>query len=513
MIRSRNLLVSILILGISAGVYFLLQAENRDKLSSLSSKWMGVESAGEKKSNKKKSSGGKPKSYSGKLPSLAAVNIRDAVLETLSDELEYPWAMEFLPGEKLLVSEFRGAMKIIGLADGKIVDVSGLPEVPAGLGQAGLMDIALHPDFEETGLVYFSHAVREEGNDEGFAAAVSRASLRGNRLEDVTRIIVATPYGKSTSNFGGALAFDRNGLLYFATGDRSERKHAQDRLSLRGKILRLTDAGAVPLDNPFVGQADTADEIYALGVRNPQGLVFDDVSGDLYETEHGPMGGDEVNRVFPGKNYGWPRITHGANYTTQKIGVGRAAVGLEQPLYYYLPSMAISPLEVYHGPMFPEWEGDLLVGMLKGAHISKLDLLDGAVISEQRILVELRDRVRDIKVAEDGSLYILGQRGRLYHLFRGKPGVDGLETPKERSGKHVYQLVCASCHSAGLAQIPQLSDALEWSARISQGKKTLYQHSIDGFGAMPPKGLCEGCMDKEIRAAVDYMVREVRKGQ
>lgn len=520
MIRSRYLLVSILILGVSAAAYFLLQSGLPGKPGSLSSRGDGAEIAPEMplaskkpKTQKKNPSAGKPKSYSGKLPSLAAVNIRDAVLETLTDELESPWAMEFLPDNKLLVSEFRGSMKIISLADGKIVEVSGLPEIPVGPGQVGLMDIALHPDFAGTGLVYFSHAVRATGADEGLATAISRARLRGNTLQDVTQIFVATPYGKSASNFGGALAFDRKGLLYIATGDRSERNHSQDRLSLRGKILRLTDTGAVPLDNPFVGQAGTADEIYAFGVRNPQGLVFDEFSGDLYSAEHGPMGGDEINRVVRGKNYGWPRITHGANYTTRKIGLGSAAAGLEQPLYYYLPSMAISPVEIYHGSMFPEWEGDLLVGMLKGAHVSKLDLLDGAVISEQRILVELYDRVRDVKVADDGSLYILGQKGRLYRLFRGGPDARGLETVKARGGRHVYQVVCASCHSAGLDQIPQLADAAVWAPRLAQGKKALYRHSIEGFGSMPPKGLCEGCLDGEIRSAVDYMVREIRKGR
>lgn len=516
MIRSRYLLVSILVAVVSPAAYFLLQSVPPDKPVPLSSQAVGAKTslASKKPSTQKKNPrAGKPSPYSGKLPSLAAVNIRDAVLETLTAELEYPWAMEILPGNRALISEFRGSMKIVDLADGKIVTVSGLPEIPAGPGQVGLMDIALHPDFARTGWVYFSHAVLAKDTDEGLATAISRGSLRGNALQDVTQVFVATPYGKSTSNFGGALAFDRKGLLYIGTGDRSERGHAQDGLSLRGKILRLTDTGAVPLDNPFVGQADTADEIYALGVRNPQGLVFDAFSGDLYSAEHGPMGGDEVNRVVRGKNYGWPRVTHGANYTTSKIGVGKAAPGLEQPLYYYLPSMAISPVEIYHGPMFPEWEGDLLVGMLKGAHVSKLDLLDGAVISEQRILLELRDRVRDLKVADDGSLYILGQKGRLYHLFRGAPGAQGLDAAKARGGKHVYQMVCASCHSAGLDQVPQLSDAAAWAPRIAQGKKALYKHSIEGLGSMPPKGLCEGCLDGEVRSAVDYMMKEIRKGR
>ncbi|MFT4824642.1 MAG: glucose/arabinose dehydrogenase [Halioglobus sp.] len=517
-IRIRALAVSIILAVGVAGSSLWLGAflQNKydffDSISPerLSSKALELAPSA-KKTKPVKRGAGKPMPYSGKLPSLASVNIRDAVLEKVAGGFKYPWAMELLPNQALLITEFSGKMKILHLADKTTETVSGLPDIPSGRGQIGLMDVVLHPDFKENHLIYFSHAVRSEGEEELYATAVSRAELHGTELRALKRIFVATPYGKSPSNFGGVLAFDTAGYLYIGTGDRSQRNDSQNPKSLRGKILRLQDDGGTPADNPFLDDPETDDRIYALGVRNPQGLVFDPVSGDLYEAEHGPMGGDEVNLVLPGGNYGWPRITYGSNYTTQKIGVGTAEAGLEQPLYYYLPSLAISPLEIYRGTMFPEWEGDLLVGALKAAHINKLDLVDGAILSEHRILTELNDRVRDIKVSSDGSVYILVQNhGRVYRLYRNPAG-KGLETPKLRSGKNTYELVCASCHSTGLSQIPQIDDPSQWVARLSQGAEVLYSHSIDGFRGMPAKGLCEGCLDKEIKSAVDYMLRELQK--
>ncbi len=518
MIRTRALAVSILLaVGVAGGsLLFGAFLQNKydffDSISPerLSSKARALAPTS-KKARPKKRGQGKPMPYSGKLPSLAGVNIRDAVLEKVSGGFKYPWAMEFLPDQRVLITEFSGKMKILHLADSSTETVSGVPDIPSGRGQIGLMDVVLHPDFKENQLIYFSHAVRSEGDEELYATGVSRAELHGSQLREVKRIIVAPPFGKSPSNFGGAMAFDKQGYLYVATGDRSQRNDSQNPKSLRGKILRLLDNGETPGDNPFLDDPETDDRIYALGFRNPQGLVFDPASGDLYESEHGPMGGDEVNLIRRGGNYGWPRITYGSNYTTRMIGVGTAKAGLEQPLYYYLPSLAISPLEIYRGTMFPEWDGDLLVGALKAAHINKLDLRDGAILSEHRILTELNDRVRDIKVSPDGSVYILVQNhGRVYRLYRDPTG-KGLETPRLRSGKNTYELVCASCHSTGLRQIPQINDPSQWVDRLSQGPEVLYSHSIDGLRGMPPKGLCESCLDKEIKAAVDYMLGKIKK--
>jgi glucose/arabinose dehydrogenase/cytochrome c5 len=462
------------------------------------------------KQKKKGARRGQPKPYHGDLPSLAGVNVRDAVLEVVLKGLDYPWALEFLPDNSMLISEFSGRIKLFNPADKSLEDVQGMPTIPSGKGQVGLMDIALHPSFEQNRLIYFSHAVRSEGEEELYATAVSRARLVGNQLHAVEQIFVATPFVKTRSNFGGALEFDDQGYLYLGSGDRGQNWRAQNPTLLNGKIIRLEDSGAIPADNPFVADPDIDNAIYVVGVRNPQGLDFDIESGKLYETEHGPMGGDEVNIIERGKNYGWPTITYGANYTTQRIGLGTAREGLEQPLFYYLPSLAISPITIYRGEMFPEWEGDLLVGALKGAHISKLDLVDGQVKSMQSILGEVDGRVRDIKVAADGSIYVLVQNGgRLFRLYRD-PEREGLEQPKLRPGKMLYSTACGSCHSSGQALIPQLNDASAWPERLAQGDAVLYAHAIDGYRGMPPKGLCDSCSDEEIRLAVDYMLEQIK---
>jgi glucose/arabinose dehydrogenase/cytochrome c5 len=468
----------------------------------------GDDPSGGAGSKSEKLAPGQPKPYRGDLPSVARVNVRDAVLEQLAQGLQYPWAFEFIAPGKLLVTEFAGSMKIFDVKTRSLVKIEGLPEIPSGVGQVGLMDVALHPEFATNGLIYFSHAILDPTDESLRATAVSRAVLVGQRLRDVQRILAATPYGKSPSNFGGALVFDDRGLLYIGVGDRSRQKHAQNPHLLTGKILRLTADGGVPPDNPFVGNAAVDDRIYALGVRNPQGLVFDSVTGMLFETEHGPMGGDEVNVIRAGANYGWPTITYGDNYTTAKIGVGTHADGLDQPLFYYLPSIAVSPIAIYRGAMFREWEGDLLIGALKGEHVSKLDRVDGVIKSAQPILRELGGRVRDIKVAADGSLYFLVQNGgRIYRLYRDSSLT---EPSKARSPAGVYKLACASCHSAGSQHIPQLADPAAWRDRLVKGREVLQRHAIEGFGDMPARGFCDNCSDQEIRSAVNYMWRQLQ---
>ena len=418
--------------------------------------------------------------------------------------------MEFISPDQLLITESSGVLKKLDLPSGRIDLIEGMPAIPYGKGQIGLMDIALHPKFDSNQLIYFSHAVRADGEVELYATAVTRAELRGTTLHNVEQIFVATPYTKAQANFGGALEFDNEGYLYIGSGDRGAGVRSQKTNILNGKIIRLHDNGDTPADNPFVENPAIDDRIFAYGVRNPQGLVFDEVSGNLYETEHGPMGGDEVNIIEAGKNYGWDTISYGMRYTLIRAGIGTSLENMEQPLFYYLPSIAISPLEIYRGAMFPEWEGHLLAGALKAQHVNMLDLLQDTVISEQRILGEMKGRVRDIKVATDGSIYFLLQTGgRLQRLSRDTTGED-LEHPKGRKGKDIYRMICASCHSFGPEQIPQITAPSAWAARIAQGKKTLYQHSIEGFGDMPAMGLCENCTDEEVEAAVDYMLKIVR---
>lgn len=451
---------------------------------------------------------GQPKPYCGDLPSLAAVNIREAKLEKVAGGFKYPWAFEFINDKELLLTEFSGRLKRLDIETGKSVDIAGLPEIETGRGQAGLLDVALHPQFGENGLIYFSYAISD--GDGRSALAVARGTLGPDQLTGVERIFVALPFGKSNSNFGGALMFDETGHLFITTGDRSIRSHAQHPRLLTGKVLRLNADGSVPDDNPFAGAGDAVNPaIYALGVRNPQGLVLDTPTGTIYETEHGPMGGDEVNVIEAGKNYGWPIITYGANYSYKSIGEGTEKEGLEQPLYYYLPSIAVSPIAIYRGEMFPEWEGDLLVGALKGSAISKLDLVNGRIQSEYTILGELNERIRDIKIATDSSVWILLQTGAIYRLSREASPIEADRAVGSRDGEYIYLTVCSTCHSQNTPGVPQISNRADWSERLKKDRTELYINSINGFNAMPEKGFCEDCTDEELKRAVNFIISSV----
>jgi len=451
---------------------------------------------------------GQPLPYCGELNSLAQVNVRNGVLEQVFSGLVRPWAMEFLSDEELLVSEQTGALKRIHLIERRATVIQGMPELPVNKKQVGLMDIVLHPQFEHNQLLYFSYVAANPSGEGTYATAVARARLVEDHLLEVQQIFVAGPYSAIPVQFGGALEFDASGHLLIATGDRAEKFPAQDLQSLYGKIVRVNDDGSVPADNPFADQATVNPKIFAYGVRNPQGLVYDQLSDTLYEAEHGPMGGDEVNVIEAGLNYGWPTIGYGLHYNTSQMSVSTALGGMEQPLFFYLPSIATSPIEIYRGEMFPEWEGNLLVGALKGAHVNKLYLVDGAVKSYQRILQVMKGRVRDIKVAGDGSIYFLIQnKGRVFRLHRDTASIE-LDQSTERSGETIYKSICASCHSADLPGTPQLGDTRDWSARLDGGMTALYQSALHGYKGMPERGLCMNCSEQEIKASVDYMIQQ-----
>ncbi len=450
---------------------------------------------------------GQPKPFCGELGSLASINVREGRLTTITDGLKYPWAFEFLNDDEILISEFAGRLLILDLPSGESLEVTGLPAVSHGRGQLGLLDVALHPDFAANRLIYFSYVTERENK---YALRVSQATLEDGALVDVSEIITSRPYGKLSSNFGGALAFDASGYLYIGVGDHAVRDWAQNPLYLAGKILRLTEDGDVPEDNPFLGRESHHPAIYALGVRNPQGLVFDELDGTLYETEHGPMGGDEVNIIEGGLNYGWPTITYGMNYTYVPIGVGHAADGMQQPFYYYLPSLAVSPIAIYRGAQFEEWQGHLLVGALRGRAVSKIDVAAGGARSERMILSELDGRIRDIKIASDGSIWFLVQEGRLVRLSRESKPLATSETPGNRSGRQIYEMVCGGCHSTDMPGVPQLHAAADWEASRGKSRAELYEIVLLGSGAMPPRGLCETCSDEELEAAVDFMLQSVK---
>ena len=319
--------------------------------------------------------------------------------------LEYPWGLAFLPDGRLLVTERPGRLRLVA-ADGTLDPrpVTGLPSI-ATHGQGGLLDVALHPRFTENGLVYLSYAARGEG---GVGTEVARGRLVNHRLEDVKILFRQQPKSDTGRHFGSRLVFDRHGHLYITLGDRGEMARAQKLDDLAGKIVRLTADGQIPADNPFVNRTGARPEIYSLGNRNVQGAALHPVTGELWAHEHGPQGGDEVNVIRAGRNYGWPVITYGVEYVIgTKIGEGTHKPGMEQPLHIWVPSIAPSGMAFYQGDRFPRWRGDLFVGALQGQMLVRLRFGGENLVWEERLLEGQLGRIRDVRVSPDGYLYLL----------------------------------------------------------------------------------------------------------
>lgn len=448
--------------------------------------------------------------YEGELGSLALLNIRDARLDAVVTGLERPWAFEFTGPDQALITETGGRLLRADLATGETREIAGLPEIESTFDQQGLLDLALHPEFEANQRIYFSHVRADPEAPRLSALVVSSAVLAGDRIDELTSVLVVEPFGWAPANYGGALAFDAAGHLYVTVGDRSELNHAQRGDRLEGKVLRLNDDGNAPPDNPFGGRDGYDPRIYALGLRNPQGLDFDPDTGRLYASDHGPMGGDEVNRIEAGGNYGWPELTYGRNYTGEAIGSGTHADGMIQPLWYYLPSRAISPLAVYRGDLFPEWDGHLLIGALRGQHVSKLDLDEDRVRAEHAMLTELDDRIRDVRVHPDGSIWVLAQKGTLYRLSR-EPEPSAPSDTDDISW--VYPLVCSGCHDSGAYGAPALAEPGEWDEVLARPREEVHRRVIEGHGAMPARGLCDLCSDAHLRQVTDEMLKKVQAGE
>ncbi len=324
---------------------------------------------------------------------------------TLVSGLENPWALAFLPDGRLLITERPGRLRIVG-ADFKLAAdaIRGLPAV-AAVGQGGLLDVALHPRFAENNWVYWSFAAAGQG---GVGTEVARGRLRGGRLDDVEVIFRALPKRNGGLHFGSRLVFDREGYLYITLGDRGDRDQAQRADGHLGKIIRLRDDGKVPTDNPFATTAGARPETYSLGHRNVQGAALHPSTGVLWVHEHGPQGGDEVNIVAPGINYGWPEITFGAEYGSgARIGFGTAKVGMAQPIHTWVPSISPSGMAFYRGSAFPRWQGDLFIGALSGRALVRLRLHGDQVVHEERMLPGTIGRIRDVRVGPDGHVYLL----------------------------------------------------------------------------------------------------------
>lgn len=328
-------------------------------------------------------------------------------VETVADGLDHPWAVAKLPDGDFIVTERAGRLLRVGKNGAKSA-IDGVPPVVAE-GQGGLLDVTLHPDYAKNGWIYLSYAKPLAG---GSMTAVARVKLADNRLQDLEMVFdpPADQASDTGLHFGCRIVFDGLGHVFFSIGDRggptTPANLAQSLASVTGKIHRLHDDGRVPEDNPFVGRKGAMPSIWALGVRNPQGLVYDTAADHLWETEHGPRGGDELNIIRQGANYGWPLATYGLNYNGTTITKNKALPGMEDPVVQWTPVIAASGLALYRGDKFPRWHGNLFAGGLASKRLVRMEL-GGTAVTQQEILLQDTGRIRDVRTFDDGFLYIV----------------------------------------------------------------------------------------------------------
>jgi aldose sugar dehydrogenase len=338
---------------------------------------------------------------------------------TVAQGLANPWSLAFLPEGRMLVTEKPGRLRIVDKNGTIGAPIAGLPSISVG-GQCGLLDVVLDPKFADNALVYISYA--EPGSDGGNSTAVIRARLAGNALADVRTIFVQKPKVSSSAHCGGRLVFARDGRLFVTLGDRFSRKDdAQTLDNHHGKVVRIESDGQVPANNPFAGRAGALPEIWSLGHRNVQGAALHPDTGELWTHEHGPQGGDEVNIAEAGRNYGWPLLTYGRNYGIgTRIGEEGPKPGYEQPLKVWVPSIAPSGMAFLTSDRYPGWKGNLFVGALRGEILVRLTLDGRKVVGEERLLTDLKERIRDVRQGPDGWLYVVtdSATGRILRLER-----------------------------------------------------------------------------------------------
>ena len=332
------------------------------------------------------------------------------IVEEVAKGLKFPWGLQFLPDGRMLVTERGGTMRLVA-KDGNISKpVEGLPHV-VSKGQGGLLDVLLSQDFGTSGTIFFSYAEPRGGFSNGTSVVRAKLVLEGEagRIENGEVIFRQEPPARSFYHFGSRLVWDKKGALFVTLGERADLSDgAQDLGTHLGKVVRIMPDGSAPKDNPFVSRDGVRPEIWSYGHRNVQGAALDPETGQLWTTEHGPKGGDELNRPQAGKNYGWPVITYGIDYTGEKIGDGiKAKEGMEQPVYYWKPSIGTSGLAFYSGELFKSWKGNLLAGGLAGLTLERLVLEGGKVVAVEHLLKDRKERIRDVRAGPDGAVYVL----------------------------------------------------------------------------------------------------------
>lgn len=337
-------------------------------------------------------------------------------LDTIATGFSSPWGFDQLPDGSFLITDRSGVLYKVDAAGNKI-KITGIPDAVAE-GQGGLLDIALHPKYNDNGWVYLSYSkLKTEGGKKLTATAVVRGKIKGDQFVESQEIFVALPFTSTRHHYGSRLVFDKKGDLFISVGDRGQEKiFPQDIATQNGKIHRIHDDGRIPKDNPFAGQANAASSVYAYGVRNPQGMTMDPSTGLIWETEHGPRGGDELNIIKSGVNYGWPVITYGINYDGKPISPISKKEGMQQPITYWIPSIAPSGLTFVTGDKYPSWKGSILAGSLRFNYVNRCIIKDNKVVDQEKILLNI-GRVRNVEMGKDGYIYVAVEGpGAVYRL-------------------------------------------------------------------------------------------------